>query len=257
MSSERMEAVIFDLDGVLTKTALVHARAWQESFDRALLAVEGSAGDTRPFDPERDYLAHVDGKPRLDGVRDFLAARGIALPEGQPDDVPGRLTHHGIANAKNERFLALLRSGGVEVYDDALRQLRRFRARGFKTAIVSSSKNAVPVLDAIGALDLFDVKLDGKDAARLSLRGKPAPDTFLAAARLLGVPTEHVLLLEDSLAGVSAGAAAGLGLVVGVARHGSGDALFASGARRVVRRVDELDDIAGPRRGRAEERPAP
>ncbi|CAL9361619.1 HAD family hydrolase [Streptomyces sp. enrichment culture] len=230
-------ACLFDLDGVVTRTATVHAAAWKDLFDAFLR--ERDDDTFRPF-TQADYDEHVDGLPRADGVRAFLASRGIALPEGGPDDPPGSRTVHGLGNRKNELLLARIRTGGVATYDSTLRYIEAVRARGLRTAIVSSSANCLDVLRSIGAEDLFDVRIDGVVAAERGLPGKPAPDTFLAAARDLGVAPSRAAVFEDALAGMDAGRAGGFGYVVGVDRAGRADALYARGADRVVTDLAEL-----------------
>jgi beta-phosphoglucomutase family hydrolase len=231
-------ACLFDLDGVLTKTAEVHARAWKQTFD-AFLEKRGE----KPFDLVHDYDEYVDGKPRLDGVRDFLASRGIELPEGSPDDDPDPAdadTVQGLANAKNEIVLRLIEHDGVEAYEGSVRYLHAARDAGLRRAVVSSSHNCHDVLVAAGIEDLLEVRVDGVVAEERKLRGKPAPDTFLEAARILGVAPEQAAVFEDALAGVQAGHDGGFGFVVGVDRAGQRDALLAHGASVVV---DDLADL--------------
>ncbi|MBV7694665.1 HAD family phosphatase [Streptomyces sp. TRM70350] len=235
---EEILACLFDLDGVVTKTAVVHAAAWKETFDAFLREREGA--DFRPFDPVADYDEYVDGRPRADGVRTFLAARGIHLPEGGPGDPPDAATVHGVGNRKNDLLLERIRTGGVEAYDGTLRYIAAVRAQGLRTAIVSSSANCRDVLRAIGAEDLFDVRIDGVVAAERRLPGKPRPDTFLAAARDLGVEARQAAVFEDALAGMDAGRAGDFGHVVGVDRAGQAKALYAHGADRVVQDLAEL-----------------
>jgi beta-phosphoglucomutase family hydrolase len=230
-------ACLFDLDGVVTKTAVVHAAAWREMFDAFLRERDGDA--FRPF-TDTDYDEYVDGRPRADGVRTFLASRGIELPGGEPGDPPDARTVHGLGNRKNELLLAKIRTDGVEAYDGTLRYLAAVRARGLRTAIVSSSANCRDVLRSIGAEDLFDVRIDGVVAAERGLPGKPEPDTFLAAARDLGVEPSRAAVFEDALAGMDAGRAGHFGYVVGVDRVGQTDALYAHGADRVVTDLAEL-----------------
>ncbi|MEW2074212.1 HAD family hydrolase [Streptomyces sp. NPDC012403] len=230
-------ACLFDLDGVVTKTAVVHAAAWREMFDAFLRERDGDA--FRPF-TDADYDEYVDGRPRADGVRTFLASRGIELPGGEPGDPPDARTVHGLGNRKNELLLAKIRTDGVEAYDGTLRYLAAVRARGLRTAIVSSSANCRDVLRSIGAEDLFDVRIDGVVAAERGLPGKPEPDTFLAAARDLGVEPSRAAVFEDALAGMDAGRAGHFGYVVGVDRVGQTDALYAHGADRVVTDLAEL-----------------
>ncbi|MCI3150693.1 beta-phosphoglucomutase family hydrolase [Streptomyces sp. GB4-14] len=234
---EDIEACLFDLDGVVTNTAVVHAAAWKEMFDAFLRERDGE--HFAPF-TAADYDAYVDGRPRADGVRTFLASRGVELPEGGPDDPPAAATVHGLGNRKNELLLARIRTDGVEPYDSTLRYLRAVRAHGLRTAIVSSSANCRDVLRSIDAEDLFDVRIDGVVAAERGLPGKPAPDTFLAAARELGVEPARAAVFEDALAGMDAGRAGKFGYVVGVDRVGQADALYAHGADRVVGDLSEL-----------------
>lgn len=239
------KAVILDLDGVVTRTAALHARAWKRTFDTFLgrrAVREGE--DLAEFDMETDYRRHIDGKPRYDGARDLLASRGITLPEGDPSDRPEAETVHGLGNRKNEIFRELLRTEGVESWPDTVEQLRRWRARGIGTALITSSRNGRAVVEAAGVRDLFDVVLDGIDAGRRGLHGKPAPDIFLEAARRLGVEPRHALVVEDAIAGVEAGRAGGFGRVVGVDRDGGG-ALREHGADIVVRDLRDVDAADG------------
>ncbi|MFG2515722.1 beta-phosphoglucomutase family hydrolase [Streptomyces sp. NPDC048584] len=230
-------ACLFDLDGVVTKTAVVHAAAWKEMFDDFLRERDGDA--FRPFG-DADYGEYVDGRPRADGVRTFLASRDIRLPEGGPGDPPDARTVHGLGNRKNELLLARIRTDGVAAYDGTLRYLTAVRARGLRTAIVSSSANCRDVLRSIDAEDLFDVRIDGVVAAERGLPGKPEPDTFLAAAADLGVEPSRAAVFEDALAGMDAGRAGHFGYVVGVDRVGQTGALYAHGADRVVTDLAEL-----------------
>ena len=228
------DAVIFDLDGVVTHTASVHAQSWKAIFDQYLEKWAAEAGERFvPFDIERDYAQYVDGKPRYDGVRSFLASRGIELPEGEPSDPPDRETVCGLGNLKNELYNQNLESG-VEVFEDTVSQIRRWRTLGLKTAIVSSSKNCAPVLRAAGLTDLFDVRVDGVVSAELGLVGKPAPDIFLKAAELLDVEPVRSVVFEDAVSGVQAGRAGGFGWVIGVDRVGAREALLENGADDVV-----------------------
>lgn len=236
-----ISACLFDLDGVLTKTAAVHAAAWKETFD-AFLRRRADADGTPfvPFDAVADYDELVDGKPRLDGTRAFLASRGIELPEGRPDDRPGLDTVHGLSNEKNRRLLERLRRDGVDVYPGSVTFLRAVRDQGLATAVVSSSANTLEVLKAAGLEQLFDQRVDGRSAAEEHLAGKPAPDTYLAAARRLDVAPARAVVFEDALAGVEAGRAGHFGLVVGVDRVGQAAALAAHGADVVVADLSEL-----------------
>jgi len=234
---DHVEACLFDLDGVITQTAKVHAAAWKEMFD-AYLA--GRPEPQPPFDPATDYVRYVDGKPRADGVRDFLASRGIRLPEGAPDDPPGRETVAGLGNRKNALVLELIARDGVEVYDGSARYLRAAADAGLRRALVSSSANTRAVLEAVGLLDAFEVIVDGVVAAQRGLKGKPAPDTFLQGARELGVAPAAAVVFEDALAGVEAGRAGRFGCVVGVNRADQADALREHGATIVVDDLAEL-----------------
>jgi beta-phosphoglucomutase family hydrolase len=236
-----VRACLFDLDGVLTQTARVHAAAWKEMFDGFLRSrAEETGGEFVPFDEGADYGEYVDGKPRADGVRSFLASRRIELPEGSPDDPPERATVAGLGNRKNEVVLRLIRDQGVEPYDGSVRYVRAVRDAGMRRAVVSSSTNCRDVLRAAGIEDLFEERIDGALAERDHLRGKPAPDTFLAGARALAVEPSEAVVYEDALAGVEAGRAGHFALVVGVDRLGQADALRRHGADVVVEDLAEL-----------------
>ncbi|MEU9265118.1 beta-phosphoglucomutase family hydrolase [Streptomyces sp. NPDC048251] len=238
---ETIQACLFDLDGVVTRTAVVHAAAWKETFDAFLYARGGK--DFRPFDEARDYDEYVDGRPRADGVRTFLASRGIELPEGEPGDPPDVQSVHGLGNRKNELLLEKIRTQGVRPYDGTLRYIAAARARGLRTAIVSSSANTRDVLRSIDAEHLFEVRIDGVVAAERKLPGKPRPDTFLAAARDLGVEPARAAVFEDALAGMDAGRAGDFGYVVGVDRVGQSDALYTHGADIVVKDLADLAEV--------------
>lgn len=232
---------LFDMDGVITRTAVVHAAAWKEAFDGFLSEHAEQTGERFvPFDSGHDYDDYVDGKPRLDGTRSFLESRHITVPEGTPGDPPGTPTLYGISNLKQQLVLAKLDSGGVEVYDGSVRFLNAARAAGLRTAIVSSSANTKQVLHAAGLEDAFEVRIDAQAAAAQQLRGKPAPDTYLAAARALGITADRAAVFEDALAGVEAGRAGSFGYVVGVDRVGQADALRSHGADVVVTDLAEL-----------------
>jgi beta-phosphoglucomutase family hydrolase len=236
-----IDACLFDLDGVLTQTAKVHAQAWKQMFDAFLAERSGQTGAPfRPFELPADYAAHVDGKLRQDGVRAFLGSRGIVLPEGSPEDAPTAPTVHGLGNRKNDLVLALIRTHGVEVYRGSVRFVEAVRAAGLRRAVVSASKNCREVLNATGIEHLFQVRVDGLVAERAGLRGKPAPDMFLAAADALDVEAAHGAVFEDAVAGVEAGRAGAFGWVVGVDRVGQAAALYRHGADRVVRDLGEL-----------------
>jgi beta-phosphoglucomutase family hydrolase len=236
----RIRACLFDLDGVLTETAKVHAAAWKQMFDAYL---RSRPEPFVPFDPVADYDTYVDGKTRADGTRSFLASRHIELPDGTPDDPPGAETINGLGNAKNEIVLRLLETEGVHVYAGSVRYLNAVRAAGLHRAVVSSSANCASVLKSAGIADLFEVRVDGVTIERDHLPGKPAPDTYLAAARELGVDPDQAAVFEDALAGVQAGRAGGFGFVVGVDRVGQAEALRAAGADTVV---TDLADLLGP-----------
>jgi len=233
-------ACLFDMDGVLTQTAKVHAAAWTEMFDAYLRGrADREREQFRPFTPE-DYARYVDGKLRQDGVRAFLASRDITLPEGTPDDPPDAETVHGLGNRKNALVQDLIRTNGVDVYEGSVRFVAAVRDAGLRRAVVSASKNTGEVLAVTGLADLFEVRVDGLVAAERHLPGKPAPDTFLAAAEALGVDPAHCAVFEDAIAGVAAGRAGAFGWVVGVDRVGQADALREHGADIVVRDLSEL-----------------
>ncbi len=236
-------ACLFDLDGVVTKTALVHAAAWKEMFDDFLRQHAAATGtEFVPFDAVGEYDRYVDGKPRLDGTRSFLQARGIELPEGDPSDPPAALTVNGLSNRKNALVLEMIDKHGVEVYEGSVRYIKTVREAGLKTAVVSSSANTAQVLDVAGIAGLFDTRIDGVIAKERGLAGKPAPDTFLAAAQDLGVTPAQAAVFEDALAGVAAGRAGHFGIVVGVDRTGQAAELLEHGADIVVRDLEELLD---------------
>jgi beta-phosphoglucomutase family hydrolase len=254
-------ACLFDMDGVVTKTAVVHAAAWKQMFDEFLSSQaakakseaksesgdssgqdgqDGQDGQFAPFDAERDYDEYVDGKPRLEGTASFLESRKIDLPTGSPSDKPGTATVWGLSNRKNELVLEVLDRDGVEVYEGSSRYITAVRKAGLRTAIVSSSANTEAVLKAAGVADLFDVRVDAKVADARGLHGKPAPDTFLEAAKMLGVAPKAAAVFEDALAGVAAGHAGHFGLVVGVDRVGQAAGLRQHGADVVVKDLADL-----------------
>lgn len=236
-----IHALLFDLDGVLTQTAKVHAAAWKETFDEFLRKrAQTTGGEFVPFDAHEDYDEYVDGKPREDGVRDFLKSRGVELPEGSPDDPPDAETVHGVGNNKNERVLKLIHDQGVDPYEGSVTYLKAVQQAGLPRAVVSSSANCKDVLRAAGIDHFFDTIVDGNVAEHDHLHGKPAPDTFLAGAKALGVEPEHAVVFEDALAGVAAGRAGKFGYVVGVDRVGQRDALKQHGADVVVDDLAEL-----------------
>jgi beta-phosphoglucomutase family hydrolase len=231
---------LFDLDGVLTKTAVVHSAAWAETFNEYLKGRAALSGEPFVAFSANDYNAYVDGKKRADGVRDFLASRGIVLPEGDALDAAGAETVYGIGNRKNELVLALIERDGVEVYEGSRRFVQAALAAGLRTGVVSSSANTEQVLDVTGLAPLFQVRVDGVVAKEEELPGKPAPDTFLAAARSLGAEPAQAAVFEDALAGVAAGRAGDFGFVVGVDRVGQAEALREHGADLVVQDLEEL-----------------
>ena len=236
-----IQACLFDLDGVLTQTAKVHAAAWKEMFDAFLRDRAQRSGEPfEPFDRPTDYDEYVDGKPRLDGVRSFLESRGIALPMGAPSDPPDAETIHALGTRKNDRVMELIREQGVQPYEGSVRFAEAARDQGLRRAVVSSSTNCQDVLVAAGIDHLFEARVDGVVAEREGLAGKPAPDTFLAGARLLGVEPSAAAVFEDALAGVEAGRAGDFGWVVGVDRSGQAEALRKRGADVVVDDLAEL-----------------
>ena len=240
---DRVQACLFDLDGVLTQTAKVHAAAWKEMFDAYLRALaERTSTGFVPFDAVADYDTYVDGKPRADGIQSFLGSRGIELPVGCPDDQGDAETVYGLGTRKNELVLRKIREDGVQAYPGSVRYVRAVRDAGLGRAVVSASTNCGDVLAAAGIDDLFDVRIDGLVAEHEKLRGKPAPDTFLAAAAALGVGPGDAAVFEDALAGVAAGRAGGFCVVVGVDRAGQADELRAHGADVVVGDLAELLD---------------
>ncbi|MCU4184330.1 HAD-IA family hydrolase [Acidiferrimicrobium sp. IK] len=231
------------MDGVLTQTAVVHAAAWKQAFDELLRArAEDDGTPFVPFDDHDDYDRYVDGKTRADGIRSFLASRHITLPEGQPDDPPGTITVSGLGNRKNALVVAKIRTDGVAAYEGSIRYLEAARRAGLRRAVVSASANAGEVLASAGLDDLIEVRVDGVVIGERGLAGKPAPDTYLAAAEILGVAPGAAAVFEDALSGVEAGAAGHFAAVIGVDRVGQADALEAHGATRVVRDLAELLD---------------
>ncbi|TVZ06432.1 beta-phosphoglucomutase family hydrolase [Trebonia kvetii] len=234
-------ACLFDMDGVITQTAKVHDAAWKEMFDEFLR--DWSASHNQPFvpfDPVRDYDEYVDGKPRLEGTSSFLKSRGIELPTGSQDDPPGTQTLWGLGNKKNELVQHVIERDGVQPYEGSVRYVEAVRAAGLRTAIVSSSANTVAVLKAAGVESLFEARVDHQVAEERKLHGKPAPDTFLEAARMLGAEPAHAVVFEDALAGVEAGRAGNFGFVVGVDRVGQAEQLREHGADVVVKDLSEL-----------------
>ncbi len=241
ISRAGFDAVIFDLDGVVTDTATVHAKAWKRMFDEFLSDYAFRKGILfQPFDIDRDYRLYVDGKPRFDGVKSFLKSRGIDLPDGQTDDVPGTETIHGLSKLKDNYFLKHIEEHGVEVYDSTIKLIHCLKKHGFKTAIISSSKNCAMILDSANLSALFDVRVDGVNSKVLGIQGKPAPDIFLEAARQLKVKPERAVVVEDAISGVQAGRAGKFGLVIGVARKGDRESLLQNGADVAVNDMSEI-----------------
>jgi beta-phosphoglucomutase family hydrolase len=231
-----IRACLFDLDGVLTQTAKVHQAAWKRTFDEFLRSRDAGAAEFS----QADYNQYVDGKPREDGVRDFLASRGITLPEGTDGDPVDAATVRGVATRKNELLLRELDEHGVQVYEGSMRYLRAAKDAGLATAVVTASANGEQVVAAAGFADLIDARVDGVVAKRDGLRGKPAPDSFLAGARALGVAPAQAVVFEDALSGVAAGRAGDFGFVVGVDRVGQAQELAEHGADVVVQDLEEL-----------------
>jgi alpha,alpha-trehalase len=238
---QNIDAVLFDLDGVVTDTARLHIAAWQALFDGFLQTWSTRTHSAFvPFDTKAEYRQYVDGKPRHDGIVSFLASRGITLPYGDPSDPPEQETVCGLGNKKNALFHELLKTQGVTVFAAAVTLIRNLKARGIKTAVVSASKNCAAVLMATGLADLFDTRVDGVERMRLKLAGKPAPDMFLTAARQLGVEPARTAIVEDAIAGVQAGRNGHFCLVIGVAREGNHAVLRQHGADVVVTDLGEV-----------------
>lgn len=241
VSPEKFDAVLFDLDGVITATAKIHAVAWKKTFDEYLRKRSDETGETFvPFDISDDYKHYVDGKLRCDGVDSFLKSREINLLWGDSSDSPDVETVCGIGNRKNDRVNEAIESEGVEVFDGSVALVKKLREIGVRTAVVSASRNCLAVLRSAGIEELFEVRVDGVVAEEMKLSGKPAPDTFLKAAELLGVEPARAVVVEDAVSGVQAGRAGGFGLVIGVDRKGDPDALAENGADIVVRDLEEL-----------------
>jgi beta-phosphoglucomutase family hydrolase len=238
---DQITACLFDLDGVLTDTASVHKKAWKAMFDAYLQARAQAAGEQFvPFDINDDYLRYVDGKRREDGVRSFLASRGIELPEGDPDDPPDVETVHGLGNRKNDMFHTTLQKEGVEVFEGSRRYVEAAAAAGLRRAVVSSSANTREVLEITGLAPLIEHRVDGVTMRDENLSGKPAPDSFLRGAELLDVSPAHAAVFEDALSGVAAGHAGKFGFVVGVDRVGQAEQLRRDGADVVVTDLAQL-----------------
>jgi beta-phosphoglucomutase family hydrolase len=243
ITRERYDAVLLDLDGVITDTASVHAACWKQMFDEYLQKRATQRGEAfRPFDIATDYRLYVDGKPRYDGVRDFLASRGIRLPQGSPDDPAVAETVDGLGNRKNELVNKIIEDKGVEPYQGSVKLIHQLHDRAFKIAVVTSSQNCTAVLTAVKLDHCFDVQVDGNVIHAEHLAGKPAPDTYLRAATLLGVEPARAVVIEDALSGVESGSNGKFGLVIGVARKGNADELRQHGAHLVVNDLGELVD---------------
>ena len=241
ITRDQYDAVLFDLDGVITDTANIHAACWKQMFD-AYLQQRAAERDEpfRPFEIATDYRLYVDGKPRFDGVRDFLTSRDIQLPEGSPDDPPQAETVGGLGNRKNDLVNKVIEEGGVEPYEGSVKLIHQLRHQGFKIAVVTSSQNCEAVLKAAKLDTLFEVRVDGNTIRAQHLAGKPAPDTFLAAAQRLGVEPARAVVVEDAISGVQAGCNGHFGLVIGVARQGNAEELRQQGAHLVVNDLGEL-----------------
>lgn len=240
MKKNRIKAIIFDLDGVLTQTQHVHFKAWKTAFDQFLQTVDDENADRRPM-TEEDYVLLVDGKPRYEGVKSFLESRKTSLPYGNPQDSPEKKTVCGLGNKKNELFNEYINRGGVKKYNPAIEKLRKWYTQGFKTAIVSSSKNCLQIIKQVGIADLFDTRVDGKIAAERKLKGKPNPDIFIEAAKEIAVAPEEAVVFEDAISGVQAGQKGHFGLVVGVNRSDNEEALLNEGADIIINSFDEID----------------
>src|SRR5215510_9045763 len=243
ITRDQYDAVLLDLDGVITDTASIHAACWKQMFDEYLQKRATQRGEAfRPFDMATDYLLYVDGKPRYDGVRDFLASRGIRLPQGSPDDPPQAETVDGLGNRKNDLVNKIIEEKGVEPYEGSVRLIRQLRDHGFKIAVVTSSQNCTAVLKSAKLENLFEVRVDGNTIRAQHLAGKPAPDTYLEAAKLLGVQPARSVVIEDAISGVQAGANGKFGLVIGDARKANAEDLRQQGAQLVVKDLGELVD---------------
>ena len=241
ITRDQYDAVLLDLDGVITDTASVHAACWKQMFDEYLQRRATQRNEAfRPFDIAMDYRHYVDGKPRFDGVRDFLASRDIQLPEGSPDDPSVAETVGGLGNRKNDLVNRIIEEKGVEPYEGSVKLIHELRRGGFKIAVVTSSQNCAAVLKSAKLEDFFDVQVDGNTIHAQHLSGKPAPDTFLTAAKLLNVEPARAIVIEDAISGVEAGRAGNFGLVIGVARKGNVEELQQHGAHLVVHDLSEL-----------------
>ena len=239
MSTRLPEGAIFDLDGVITDTAVIHFRAWKKTFDELLERHEGEG--FRPFEHDEDYVPYVDGKPRYDGVSSFLESRGIDLPYGEASDEPGFTTVCGVGNTKNERFRELVQSGDIPVFESTMKLVDDLLERGVRCGVASSSRNCRFVLREANLLDRFGTVVDGTDSRELGLAGKPAPDIFVTACERIGVAPERSMMVEDAYSGVEAGRNGSFGLVLGVARTLDAQRLHDRGAHIVVTDLEEID----------------
>jgi beta-phosphoglucomutase family hydrolase len=245
VTRERYDAVLFDLDGVLTSTAAIHASAWKRMFDQYLRDSSSRAGDARearyrPFEIDTDYKRYVDGKPRYEGVKSFLNSRQIDLPFGDPSDAPGDQTVCALGNRKDALVKKAIDDGEVEPFEGSVRWVKQLKGAGFRLGVVSSSKNCGPVLRAAKMDHLFEVRVDGITLAEENLPGKPAPDSFLRAAEMLGADPKRTVVVEDAISGVESGRAGGFGLVIGVDRDGHAEELLRHGADTIVHDLSEM-----------------
>ena len=242
VTTKEYDAIVFDLDGVITQTADIHARAWKRMFDDYYAKRgERDGKDYGQMDIETDYRIYLDGKPRYDGVQSFLESRDIDLPWGSPEDNPDLETVCGLGNRKNAEYLSVLKEQGVKPFDDAVEIVKKLRETGYKTAIISSSKNCKQVLEAANMLQMFDARIDGQVAAERNIPGKPAPDVFLTAVKDLGLEPSRAIVVEDAPSGVSAGKAGNFKLVIGLARDGKPDVLKTYGADVVLQSLDQIE----------------
>jgi trehalose 6-phosphate phosphatase len=237
------KAAILDMDGVITRTAVLHARAWKQMFDELLERLKGE--NFIPLDIDDDYNRLIDGIPRHDGIRNFLRSRNIELPEGHPGDPPEKDTVYGLGNRKNKLFLTILKEEGVEVYEDAIRVIRLWKDAGIKLAVISSSRNCRHIIETAGISGLFDARVDGQTLAEENMKGKPEPDMFLRAGELLGIHVKQTIVIEDAIFGIEAGKKGNFGLVIGVARDKDENVLKDAGADIVVKDLSELVNDSG------------
>lgn len=245
MTVPAFDTVIFDMDGVITKTALTHAAAWKKMFDEFLQKRAAETGENFQEFTQGDYLAFVDGKPRYKGVASFLESRKIELPLGDPSDKAGKETVCGLGNQKNNAFNEVIARDGVEVYESTFQLLKDLKAAGIKLGVASSSKNCAPVLEAVNLLSMFGARVDGVVSAELGLHGKPEPDIFTTACEMLGSTPEKSIVVEDAVSGVQAGAKGKFGLTLGIAREENGKELLENGADFVVTDLEEVGGIEG------------